>query len=124
MAEEIDISLLFLLMSPIIERCDTFPGSCSCQGCDYMIRSTIYFNLLKSNLNNDNYKRICEIIVNKEDVDFTFNFIYSFLIKIDEESSLESIYDFKDNLNDVQYLDCCNGLLSVKRFKKMMKQIS
>ncbi len=122
MTEEIDYSLLFNMVRYVIENKGEMIASCVCKDCKYMKRATIYFKMLKSNVNNDEqFSRICILLTDEEEW-FVYSFIHSILVCINEDNTMASLFDDKESMTDDTYKFRCDVLMNVKRFKKMYEK--
>ena len=125
MSVTINYQDLFYMTYQSIKRTKEFITHCPCANCDNMKRAKTYYNVLKHLTekpeNRQNYMDLCKIMFDKEETGFVNNFLITFLRDIDEEGSMAELDDKKDTMINLHYLDLCNMLLNVKKFKDMIK---
>jgi hypothetical protein len=116
---------LFLMNRLILKDKSELNVSCDCidTSCDFEKRVRVYFNLLKSHRDNPStFYDFCEMMINREELCFTHNFLYSFLKDVNEDVMMDNLFDKKEDMTNEDYLRRCDILMTVKKFRNMMEK--
>jgi hypothetical protein len=113
---------LFGCACNIIKHLEGLTVDCPCNDCPLAKKAQIYFKLLKAVVDDDDtYNKISFKIYLKEPYYILNFFLYTLLLSFDEEKAMNNLDDSKDNITDSKYLNECDKLMMINKFKRAIK---
>jgi hypothetical protein len=88
-------------------------------GSEHNERLELFFDTLQRNAHKpETYFRIVDTILEHESPDIVYRFLHHILRSLDETTTLENVFEAKDDLSDAQLLVYSNCCRDVRKFKQ------